>query len=73
MLKENLVLIYCLETQSLVYEIGAEYVHEGFYEDKDFFDFSDYPQNSKFFDPANKKVISKMKDEFGGKTINEFA
>ena len=36
MLKENLVLIYCLETQSLVYEIGAEYVYEGFYEDKDF-------------------------------------
>ena len=30
------------------------------------FDFSDYPQDSKFYDLANKKVIGKMKDEFGG-------
>ena len=32
------------------------------------FDFSDYPLDY----PANKKVIGKMKDEFKGKTINEF-
>ena len=36
------------------------------------FDFSDYPLDSKFFDPVNKKVIGKMKDEFKGKTISEF-
>ena len=36
------------------------------------FDFSDYPLNSKFFDPVNKKVIGKMKDEFKGKIISEF-
>ena len=36
------------------------------------FDFSDYPLGSEFFDPANTKVIGKMKDEFKGKTINEF-
>ena len=33
---------------------------------------SDYPFYSKFFDPANKKVIGKMKDEFQGRKINEF-
>ena len=27
------------------------------------FDFSDYPEDSKVFDPVNKKVIGKMKDE----------
>ena len=27
------------------------------------FDFSHYPQDSKFFDPANEKFIGKMKDE----------
>ena len=55
------------DTYSSVYEIGAEDVYEDFYEDKDLFDFSDYPQDSKFFDPANKIVIGKMKDEFGWK------
>ena len=57
MLKENLVLIYRLETQSLVYEIGVEDVYEGFYEEKDFFDFSDYPQNSKLFDPVIQRSL----------------
>ena len=47
-------------------------VYEDFYLDKDLFDFSDYPLNSKFFDVVNKKVIDKMKDEFKGKIISEF-
>ena len=55
------------DTDSLVYEIEAEDVHKDFYQDKNLFDFSDYPLNSKFFDPANKKFIGKMKDEFKGK------
>ena len=36
------------------------------------FDFGDYPLDSKFFDPVNKKVIGKMKDEFKGKIISKF-
>ena len=60
------------DTDSLVYEIKTEDVYEDFYLDKDLFDFSDYPLHSKFFDPINKKVIGKMKDEFKGKIINEF-
>ena len=35
-------------------------------------DFRDYSLNSKFFDPANKKSIGNMKDEFKGRKINEF-
>ena len=60
------------DTDSLVYEIKTEDVYEDFYQDKNLFDFSDYPLNSKFFDPANKKVIGKIKDEFKGKIINGF-
>ena len=41
-----------------------------FYEDKYLFDFSDYPQDSEFLNPVNKKV-SKIKDEIKGKIINE--
>ena len=36
------------------------------------FDFSNYPLDSKFFDPVNKKVIGKMKNEFKRKTISGF-
>ena len=39
---------------------------------KDLFDFSNYSKDSKFFDEANKKVIGKMKDEFGGVILDEF-
>ena len=35
-------------------------------------DFSDYPQDSIFLDPANKKVAARMKDELRGKIISEF-
>ena len=39
---------------------------------KDLFDFSNYSKDSKFFDETNKKVIGKMKDEFGGVIVSEF-
>ena len=60
------------DTDSLVYEIKTEDVYEDFYGDKNLLDFSDYSLNSKFFDPVNKKVIGKMKDEFKGKIISKF-
>ena len=60
------------DTDSLVYEIKTKHVYEDFYEDKNVFHFSDYPLSSKVFDPVNKKVIGKMKDEFKGKIISEF-
>ena len=39
---------------------------------KDLFEFSSYSKDSKFFDNTNKKVIGKMKDEYGGVIIDEF-
>ena len=36
------------------------------------FDFTDYPEDTKLFDPVNKKAISKIKDEFKPKIISEF-
>ena len=43
------------DTDSLVSEIKTEDLHEDFYQDKHLFDFSNYPLNSNFFDPINKK------------------
>ena len=36
------------------------------------FDLSNYPKDSKFFDPDNEKVIGKIKDVSKGKIIDEF-
>ena len=55
------------DTDSLVYEIETKDVCEDFYKDKYLFEFSDYPQDSNFFDPSNKRMIGKKKDEFTGK------
>ena len=60
------------DTESLVYEIKTDNVYEDFYEDKNLFDLSDYLQDSKFFDPVNKKVIGKRKEKFKGKIISRF-
>ena len=60
------------DTDSFVDETKTKNAYEEFYEDKNFFDFSDYPHNSKFFDPGNKKVTGKMKGKFRAIIIIEF-
>ena len=60
------------DTDSLTYEIKSEDVYEEFFKHKHLFDFSNFPKESKFFDETNKKVIGKMKDEFGGVIVDDF-
>ena len=60
------------DTDSLTYEIEAEDVYQDFWNDKDKFDNSDYPESSSYFDKKNKKVIGKFKDEAAGVPIHEF-
>ena len=60
------------DTDSLTYEMKSKNVYEKFFKSKDLFDFSNYSNDSKFFDETNKKVIGKKKDEFGGITVDEF-
>ena len=60
------------DTDSVTYEIEAEDVYQDFWNDKDRFDNSDYPENSPYFDKTNKKVIGKFKDEACGIPITEF-
>ena len=56
------------DTDSLTYEIKSEDIYEDFYKNKYLFHLSYYPA----FDPANEKVIGKMKDAYNRKQINEF-
>ena len=60
------------DTDSLTYEIQTEDVYQDFWNDKDRFDNSDYPESSQYFSKANKKVIGKFKDEAAGMPIKEF-
>ena len=60
------------DTDSLVYKIKEEDVYEVSYLDKPLFHFSNYPVNSKYYDPTNGSVLCKMKDEFKGVPISEF-
>ena len=60
------------DTDNLTYGIKSENVYEEFFKQKDLFDFSNYSKDSKFFNETNKKVIGKMKDEFGGVIVDEF-
>ena len=60
------------DTDSLTYEIQTEDVYQDFWNDKDRFDNSDYPESSPYFDKTNKKVIEKFKDEAAGIPITEF-
>ena len=60
------------DTDSLTYEIETEDVYRDFWNDKDRFDNSDYPESSPYLDKTNKKVIGKFKDEACGIPITEF-
>ena len=48
------------DTDSLTYEIEAEDVYKDFWNDKQMFDNSDYPQDSPYFDKSNKKSNRKV-------------
>ena len=43
------------------------------YKHKELFDLSNLPVSSKYYCSDNKKVLGKMKDEYGGKSILKFA
>ena len=42
------------------------------YKYKELFDLSNFPVSSKYYCSNNKKVVGKMKDEYGGKSIVKF-
>ena len=60
------------DTDSLTYEIEAEDVYKDFWNDKDMFDDSNYPESLPYYCNANMKIIGKFKDEACGIRITEF-
>ena len=60
------------DTDSLTYHIKTEDIYRDFWADRERFDNSDYPSDSKFYFSENKKVIGKFKYETAGVPIKEF-
>ena len=60
------------DKDSLIYEIKSEDVYEESFKHKHLFDLSNYPNDSKFFDPTNNKVIGKMNDVYKGNSMSKF-
>ena len=65
-------MLNCSLLTQTVLLIKLKNVYEEFFKWEDLFDFSNYSKDSKFFDGTNKKVIGKMKDEFGEVIVIEF-
>ena len=59
------------DTDSLFYECDED-PREKMYNHKELFDLSNLPVSSKYYCNDNKKVVGKMKDEYGEKSILKF-
>ena len=53
----NRAILLFTDMDSLTYEIEAEDVYKDFWNDKDMFNNSDYPESSPYYCNANKKII----------------
>ena len=68
---ENCTLLYT-DTDSLLVDIKTKDIYEDMLQNKNEYDFSDYPKEHKLYDETNKKVIGKMKDEVASVPISEY-
>ena len=59
------------DTDSLCIETEEDF-DEIMYQNKELFDLSNFPKDSKYYCADNKKVPGKMKDEYGGTAIYDF-
>ncbi len=69
--RENIDLMFT-DTDSLCYHIRNQDPYKIMEKNKSKFDLSDYDKNSPLYDPSNKKVIGKFKNESPNNQITEF-
>src|SRR5271156_297057 len=60
------------DTDSLCYHIKTDDLYTEMYKDKQAYDFSEYPEESMFYNQENSAVLGKLKDETHGTQIKEF-
>ena len=64
--------LFITDTDSLYYEIYWKKPHKKMYKYKELLDLSNLPLSSKYNCSDNKKVLGKVEDEYGGKSILKF-
>ena len=71
-MKNNTNIFSLLNTHpdSFIYDTSENF-YEMMYQHKEIFDLSNQRKDSKYFCNDNKKVLRKMKDEYGGRIIYE--
>ena len=68
MIRKFNTILLSTDTDSLCYEIHGKKTYKKMHKYKELFD-----QSSKYYCDENKKIVGKMKDEYGGKSILKFA
>ena len=68
---DNVNLIYT-DTDSLIISVETDDIYKDMLENKNLYDFSEYPTDHPNYDITNKKIIGKFKDELKSKIITEF-
>ena len=60
------------DTDCLCYEFNEKNSYKKMYKYKKLFDLSNFSKSGKYYCTDNKKVVGKIKDEYGGKSILKF-
>ena len=60
------------DTDSFVYKIKTDDFYQDMFNNDDYYDMSEYPKESDFYNDRNKKVLGKFKDETPSGVITNF-
>ena len=60
-----------MDIDSFIFKVTNQNFKDTMLENNEYFDLSNYPKESKYYDSTNKKVPGEMKDEYPGKNINK--
>ena len=68
----NKVELIYTDTDSFIIQVEKDDIYKDMLENKNLYDFSNYPINHQNYDITNKKVLGKFKDELNSLIITEF-
>ena len=68
----NKVELVYTDTDSFIIQVETDDIYKDMLDNKNLYDFSEYPTNHPNYDIKNKKVLGKFKDEMKSKIITDF-